>query len=232
MLFHNKYNTFLLYAAICLLTSSCVYLERIQDRKEKSQLRFDDCLGKTDGNIRTDGVYIDEYYVKYPKWNPWGVFEPIDNISCVKFFEDGTFFHLGLHGNVIDSIRPWLGGFDIERIQIRDLGLYSCSKNNVIRVESYWQNDILLFRHLFPYQLYVDSILVFNDSVIIEKRHNPVLSGTLVFIPCSIPITSHHPFKSKRFLWSDKKARKQYLREWKKIKKERKKSKIKYVYRE
>lgn len=232
MLFHNgnyNYIIIILLTAISLLTCSCVYIERKQVRKEKSHLRFDGNIEKSDGKIRTDGVYVDEHYVKYPGWNPWDKFETLNYITCVQFFEDGTFFYLILYGNAIDSIRPQLSGFDIEKIQIRDLGLYSIS-NDTIHTESYWQNDIMFIKHLFPYYLSVETFILYDDTVIHENLHSPILSGNLVFIPSNIPITPHHPFKSKRWLWSDKKARKQYMKEWKEIKKERKMSSIKYVY--
>ncbi|MBR5653816.1 MAG: hypothetical protein IKX22_07010 [Prevotella sp.] len=216
-----------------LILLSCTFLydnaEMIDNRKKHSIIRFDGRTDKAKGEIHTNGIYIYESFMKDPQGGLsfLGLLSPreehVSTLGAFKFFDDGTFIRITLYGNDYDSIKQQLKGFSINEIYWQTFGLYSVLNKKKIYVEDYIRNTLIE-----PYELSKDSFEIINDttlSMYYNHRHHK-----LVFLSCSIPITSHHPFKSKRFLWNDKKARKQYLREWKKIKKERKKSKIKYSY--
>lgn len=230
----------LILTLISISFNSCIFYyvkethDTIISRRNNSILRFghqNEFL--SDGLVRTDGIYVDEYRVKYPRWSPYeGDSSYNSRVAGMKFFDDGTVFNIILYGEIIDSIKEDLVNFSFHKISIMDMGLFSINeKDSAIYNESYWrQTDFPLIRVLYPYQLEVDSFKIMDNNSLYKYNHLHFLSGRYVFIPCDIPITSHHPFKSKRWLWTDKKARKQYMREWKKVKKERKKSKIKYSY--
>ena len=191
----------------------------IDIRKNESILRCDSNDEIPKGIIRTDGLYISSNLIEKA--------ERSNTVPGIIFFEDGSEMILTLIGNEIDKITHNLKGFDIKEIKASNWGLYRILSKDSVYEESYSQ----YMRYIYPNELLKDTFFI-RDEKILFKSYPTEKMYTYVFVPCSIPITSHHPFKSKRFLWSDKKARKQYLREWKKIKKERKKSKIKYVYRE
>lgn len=220
----------LLLLGNCFLLQSCLWyvFETKIERKANSIIRYDGKNDKSRGIIRTDGLYIYENLIKDPKGglNFLGFIEPreehVHSILGLKFFDDGTVFYTVLIGNEYDVVKPYLDGFEIYAIWVNAFGMYSIAKDSIL-LESYVQRD-----YITPYEVNKKTLYIENDTTIYRYFNHRY--HKLIFVPCDIPITPHHPFKSKRWLWTDKKARKQYMREWKEVKKERKKSKIKYYY--
>lgn len=227
-------------AIIFLSLHSCVVcyvkksIEIKSNRKQNSILRFNNHNEVLlDNTIRTDGIYVDEYLIKYPKWNPLGGNQShCSMIAGKKFFKDGTVFNIILYGNDMEIIKDSLDVSSIHTISIMDMGLFSINpKDSTIYHESYWrQSDYPIVRYLFPYQLEIDSLKIMDNNTLYKYNHLHLLSGLYRFISCPLPISSYHPFKSKKWLWNDKEAKEKYIREWRRIKKKRKTSRIKYTY--
>ena len=208
-------------AVVCVFLQSCAYIKEItndlHDRKHKSVLRFGNHIGNLNGIIRTDGIWV------YHKQ----VWELCDSIILARvYFDDGTVFKVKLLGNMINRIKPGLEGFDIRQIQSDSYGLYTIVEGNQIYEEVYTQ----FMLYLYPRRLGKYSVNIIDSETLCYYNDYRDEMDTLVFVPCSPPITHHNPFKSKKWLWKDEKERDMYLNEWKRIKSEREKSKIKYSY--
>ena len=233
MIFKKTLNILVIPFVCCSFLHSCflmpvfVIKEKIK-RQSDSMFRFSGMDGNNQGKIRTDGIYVYEQFANNPKDGYRFLHSmaipptQVKSMNCLKFYNDGTIFYLTLRGNEFETLKPYLEGFELTEIE-STFGVFSVSDNNTIYVESYSRPDAIS-----PKKVTNMAYYIVNDTVLLDYTNQNF--HRIIFVPCDIPITSHHPFKSKRWLWTDKKARKQYMREWKKVKKERRKSKIKYSY--
>lgn len=220
MRIQNK--TYIIMFTLTTLFHSCAYVYDVADtfdnRRNHSTLRYDLEMGKTRGKIRTDGLYVRSILLTNP--------DKDNKIIGMKFFDDGTEMTVTLIGNQIDSVKPNLEGFQIDEIQLSYIGIYEIKSDSILYSETYSQT----IRYLYPSDLLKSTYRIIDKNTLSQ---NDIISNETLyytFVQCSIPLTSHHPFKSKKWLWKDMKERKQYIKEWGAIKKKRRKSIIKYKY--
>lgn len=208
--------------SLTTLSQSCAYIYDVADtydnRRNHSTLRYDQKKGKTRGKIRTDGLYVRSILLVNP--------EKDNRIIGMKFFDDGTVMTVSLIGTPIDSIKPNLEDFQIDEMQLSCIGAFEIKSDYTLYTETYSQT----IRYLYPSELLKETYRIIDKNTLSQNSSISNETFYFTFVPCSIPLTSHHPFKSNKWLWKDMKERKQYLKEWRKIKKKRRKSTIKYKY--
>lgn len=203
------------------ILSGCCGLIRQIEFDEQNQTLFLKANSQSDitSKIRTDGFYLfadadtcklPPYYIRVFTFYPDGYFAPLI-ISKEKYLQYLKWLE-------VDSTRIRTQYFTADDILIHDWfgGIYSVSNDTII-VENFHEDCMYRLMTIEKYKIINKTKLQWVSSTHIGKHEIECIdlsdrNSIYEFVPAPLPHPFEIKFKSKKWMWADKKDLKEYRR--------------------